>query len=68
MSKNFASKKAEEHAYEHGLTLDDFSHDKISKRDVEDKVRSDVYAHRGLQLPPRPLPPLPTKFPKKYRC
>ena len=38
-NKKFASKKAEEYAYENNLTIDDFDIDKISKKDVEEKVR-----------------------------
>jgi len=39
INKKFASKKAEEYAYENNLTIDDFDIDKISKKDVEEKVR-----------------------------
>ena len=38
-NKKFASKKAEEYAYENNLSIDDFETEKISKKDVEDKVR-----------------------------
>jgi hypothetical protein len=37
--KKFKSKKAEEYAEEHGLSMDDFDMDEISKKDVEIKVR-----------------------------
>ena len=42
MPKNFASKKAEEYAYEHGLSLDDFNEENISKKDVENRIRSRI--------------------------
>ena len=38
-SKRFKSKKAEEYAEEHGLSLEDFDITEISKKDVENKVR-----------------------------
>ena len=38
-SQRFKSKKAEEYAEEHGLSMDDFTMLEISKKDVEDKVR-----------------------------
>ena len=38
-NKRYKSKKAEEYAEEHGLTLDDFDINEISKKDVETKVR-----------------------------
>jgi len=38
-SKRYKSKKAEEYAEEHGLRLEDFEKDDISKKDVETKVR-----------------------------
>lgn len=38
-NKRFASKKAEEYAYENNLSLDDFENEKISKKEVEEKVR-----------------------------
>ena len=38
-SKRFKSKKAEEYAEEHGLSLEDFEMTEISKKDVENKVR-----------------------------
>ena len=37
--KRYKSKKAEEYAEEHGLTLEDFDINEISKKDVETKVR-----------------------------
>ena len=37
--KRYKSKKAEEYAEEHGLTLEDFEMNEISKKDVETKVR-----------------------------
>ena len=37
--KRYKSKKAEEYAEEHGLSLEDFDMDEISKKDVETKVR-----------------------------
>jgi hypothetical protein len=37
--KKFVSKKAEEYAKENNLSIDDFDLDKISKKDVENKVR-----------------------------
>lgn len=40
--KKFASKKAEEYAYENNLSLDDFEQEKISKKDVEEKVRKET--------------------------
>ena len=39
INKKFASKKAEEYAYENNLTIEDFEIEKISKKDVEEKVR-----------------------------
>ena len=39
VDKRFKSKKAEEYAEEHGLSMDDFEMDEISKKDVEVKVR-----------------------------
>lgn len=38
-NKRYKSKKAEEYAEEHGLTLEDFDINEISKKDVETKVR-----------------------------
>jgi hypothetical protein len=38
-SKRYKSKKAEEYAEEHGLRLEDFEMNEISKKDVETKVR-----------------------------
>ena len=38
-SKKYKSRKAEEYAEEHGLSLIDFSISEISKKDVENKVR-----------------------------
>ena len=38
-NKRYKSKKAEEYAEEHGLTLKDFDINEISKKDVETKVR-----------------------------
>lgn len=38
--KRYKSKKAEEYAEEHGLSLEDFAIDEISKKDVETKVRN----------------------------
>jgi len=38
-NKRYKSKKAEEYAEEHGLTLEDFDMNEISKKDVETKVR-----------------------------
>lgn len=38
-AKKFVSKKAEEYAKENNLSIDDFDLDKISKKDVENKVR-----------------------------
>ena len=38
-SKRYKSKKAEEYAEEHGISLEDFEIDEISKKDVETKVR-----------------------------
>ena len=38
-SKKYKSKKAEEYAEEHGLSLEDFEINEISKKDVETKVR-----------------------------
>ena len=38
-NKKFASKKAEEYAYENNLTIEDFDNEKISKKDVEEKIR-----------------------------
>jgi hypothetical protein len=38
-SKKFVSKKAEEYAKDNNLSIDDFDLDKISKKDVENKVR-----------------------------
>jgi len=37
--KRYKSKKAEEYAEEHGLSLEDFEMNEISKKDVETKVR-----------------------------
>jgi len=37
--KRYKSKKAEEYAYEHGISLEDFSINEVSKKDVEIKVR-----------------------------
>jgi len=39
VKKRYKSKKAEEYAEEHGLTLEDFEINEISKKDVENKVR-----------------------------
>ena len=39
VNKKFASKKAEEYAYENNLSLDDFENEKVSKKDIEEKVR-----------------------------
>ena len=47
-SKKFASKKAEEYAYENGLSLDDFNQEKISKKDVEEKVRKETKEKTNL--------------------
>lgn len=38
-ANKFKSKKAEEYAHEHNLTLDDFNIAEVSKKDVENKVR-----------------------------
>lgn len=38
-NKKFASKKAEEYAFENNLTMEDFEMEKITKKDVEEKVR-----------------------------
>ena len=38
-ARKFKSKKAEEYAEEHNLTLDDFNIAEVSKKDVENKVR-----------------------------
>lgn len=38
-ARKFKSKKAEEYAEEHNLTLDDFNISEVSKKDVENKVR-----------------------------
>ena len=38
-SKKYKSRKAEEYAEEHGLSLSDFSINEVSKKDVENKVR-----------------------------
>jgi len=38
-SKRYKSRKAEEYAEEHGLSLNDFSISEVSKKDVENKVR-----------------------------
>ena len=38
--KRYKSKKAEEYAEEHGLSLEDFEIDEISKKDVETRVRN----------------------------
>jgi len=38
-NKRYKSRKAEEYAEEHGLTLEDFDINEISKKDVETKVR-----------------------------
>lgn len=38
-SKKYKSRKAEEYAEEHGLSLSDFSISEVSKKDVENKVR-----------------------------
>ncbi len=38
-NKKFASKKAEEYAFENNLTMEDFDMEKITKKDVEEKVR-----------------------------
>ena len=47
-TKKFASKKAEEYAYENNLSLDDFNQEKISKKDVEDKVRKETKEKTNL--------------------
>lgn len=39
VEKRYKSKKAEEYAEEHGLSLDDFVMREVSKKDVETKVR-----------------------------
>ena len=39
VEKRYKSKKAEEYAEEHGLSLEDFEMNEISKKDVETKVR-----------------------------
>ena len=39
MEKRYKSKKAEEYAEEHGISLEDFEGEEVSKKDVEMKVR-----------------------------
>ena len=39
VKKRYKSKKAEEYAEEHGISLEDFSMNEVSKKDVETKVR-----------------------------
>ena len=48
VNKKFASKKAEEYAHENNLSLDDFDQEKISKKDVEDKVRKQTKEKTNL--------------------
>ena len=38
-SKKFASKKAEEYAIENDLSLEDFSSDKVTKKDVDNRIK-----------------------------
>ena len=42
VEKKFASKKAENQAKEHGLSLEDFDKEKVGKKDVDDKIKERI--------------------------
>ena len=42
IKRKFASKKAEEYAYENGISIEEFEIEKISKKDVEEKIRKRI--------------------------
>ena len=42
VEKRYKSKRAEEYAMEHGLKLEEFEMDEVSKKDVEIKVRDEI--------------------------
>jgi len=49
--KRYKSKKAEEYANEHGISLEDFSINEVSKKDVEIKVREITKAkNNGIDI------------------
>lgn len=51
--KKFASKKAEEYAKENGLTIDNFTGQKISKMDVDKKIREIALENKSVASTPR---------------
>ena len=51
VEKRYKSKKAEEYAIEHGISLEDFSMNEVSKKDVEIKVREITKAkNNGIDI------------------
>ena len=51
IEKRYKSKKAEEYAMEHGISLEDFSINEVSKKDVEIKVRDMTKAkNKGIDI------------------
>jgi len=54
--KKFATKIAAEYAAEHDLTLDDFNKEKITKKDIDELVKSRVKSIPKLDTTPRNSP------------
>lgn len=52
-TKKFATKIASEYATEHGLTLDDFNKEKITKKDIDEIVKSRIKTIPKLNTTPK---------------
>ena len=66
--KKFATKIAAEYAAEHDLTLDDFNKEKITKKDIDELVKSRVKKIPKLDTTPKHSPKKTKEVPTGKKC